>query len=82
MLFTIFTLMILVAWVFFIFSISIVDEILVFISGCILIITGIYLMVNGLDSFNTWVTQSLAVVQIGIGMVSLTAPFEMLGDGW
>lgn len=82
MIFTIFSLITLVAWIFFIFSISVEDEILVFISGCFLIITGIFLMVNGIDSLNNWVTQALAVVQIGLGMISLTVPFNMLGDGW
>lgn len=82
MIFTIFSLIILVAWILFIFSVSIEDYILIFISGCFLILSGIFLMTNGLDNLNNWVTQSLAVVQIGMGMISLTAPFEMLGDDW
>jgi hypothetical protein len=78
--FTILGLMIIIGWIFFLFAFSVEDSILVFISGCILTLVGIYLMVNGIENLNNWLTQALAVIQIGLGMVCLVSPFEVLTE--
>lgn len=68
------SLIIIVMWILFIFSMSMGDDYLIFISCCGLIVVSIYLMVNGLEGVDNWVTKSFAVIQIGIGFLGLLEP--------
>ena len=68
------SLMLLVMWILFIFSSTINDEYLIFISCCGFIILNIYIIVNGLEGINNWVTQAFAVIHIGIGSLGLLEP--------
>jgi len=81
MVISILVLLLIFIWVFFIFSVVSGDEFLVFISSCGLVLIGIFLMVNGIENLNNWVTRMLAFIQLGIGMLGLLEPFVGI-EGW
>jgi len=72
-------LFILIAFIFFIVTLVISDNYLLYFSSIILTLVGIYTMTNGLLNLNDWFTQSLSVVFIGIGMyVMVTSSLNLL----
>lgn len=68
------SLIVLVMWVLFLISIHFENSIFVFIASAGLILVSVYIMVNGLEDINNFVTKGLAVIQIGVGLVGLFAP--------
>jgi hypothetical protein len=74
------SLMFLVMWVLFIFSVNIEDDLFMFIASCGLLLLSTYTMVNGLEGVNSWVTQAFAVINIGVGMVGILGPVYSITD--
>ena len=74
------SLMIIAMWVLFIFAVNVEDDYLVFIASCGLILVSVYLMVNGLEGVDNWVTKSFAVIQIGVGFMGLLSPLMGIID--
>lgn len=68
------SLVVLFMWGLFIFSIYRENEIFIFIASAGLIMVSVYIMVNGLEGVDNFVTKGLSVIQIGIGMMGLFAP--------
>jgi hypothetical protein len=63
-----------VFWALFIASIHFESPIFTFIASCGLILVSVYIMVNGLEDVNNFVTKGFAVIQIGVGLIGLFAP--------
>lgn len=58
-------------WILFIFSIETENDVFLFLSSAGLILVSIYIMVNGLEGVNNFVTQGLATIQIGFGFIGI-----------
>lgn len=68
------SLILIVMWVLFIFGVSKEDDIFIFLSGCGLLLMSVYIMVNGLEGINNFVTRGLAFIQIGVGTLAIFSP--------
>jgi len=68
------SLLLLVMWGFFILAYFTENEIFMFIASAGLILFSVYIMVNGLEGVDNFVTKGLSVIQIGIGIIGLFAP--------
>lgn len=75
------SLILIVMWALFIFGVSKEDDIIIFLAGCGLLLMSIYIMVNGLEGINNWVTRGLAFIQIGVGLLAILAPIINLDRG-
>ncbi len=67
-----------VMWILFIWSVTTENDIFCYIASAGLILVSIYIMVNGLEGVNNYVTQGLAVIQIGVGFIGIFAPLQAL----
>lgn len=74
------SLILLVMWALFIFGVSSENDIFIFIAGCGLLLMSVYIMVNGLEGVNNFVTRGLAVIQIGVGILAVLTPVLNLGE--
>lgn len=74
------SLIILVMWALFVFGVSKEHDILIFLSGCGLLLMSVYIMVNGLEGINNFVTRGLAFIQIGVGTLAILTPVINLGS--
>jgi len=72
------SLLVFVMWVLFIWSVSQDNDIFCYIASAGLILISIYIMVNGLEGVDNFVTKGLAVIQIGIGMIGIFTPLQAL----
>ena len=68
------SLLLIVMWGFYTLAYFTENEIFMFIASCGLILFSVYIMVNGLEGVDNFVTKGLSVIQIGIGMIGLFAP--------
>ncbi len=68
------SLILIVMWVLFIFGVTKEHDIFVFLSGCGLLLMSVYIMSNGLEGINNFVTRGLAVIQIGVGALAVLSP--------
>lgn len=57
------------AIVFFIATLIVDEEFLVYISGVLFLVGGIYIMINGLDNISDWYTRTISYVSLGIGIL-------------
>ena len=74
------SLILIVMWVLFIFGVTKEHDILIFLSGCGLLLMSVYIMPNGLEGVNNFVTQGLAVIQIGVGALAVLSPVLNLNE--
>jgi len=65
----IFFILIGLAILFFIATLFVNEEFFVYISGVLWILSGIYLMINGIDIISDWYSRGVAYVCIGIGFL-------------
>ena len=75
------SLILIVMWALFVFGVSREDDIFIFIAGCGLLLMSVYIMVNGLEGVNNFVTRGLAFIQIGVGTLAVLSPIINL-DKW
>lgn len=68
------SLIVIVMWGLFVFGVSREDDIIIFIGGCGLLLMSVYIMVNGLEGINNFVTRGLAFIQIGVGLLAILSP--------
>ena len=68
------SLLLIVMWGFYTLAYFTENEIFMFIASSGLILFSVYIMVNGLEGVDNFVTKGLSVIQIGIGMIGLFAP--------
>lgn len=68
-------------WALFIFGAAKEQDTLIFLSGCGLLLMSVYIMTNGLEGVNNFVTRGLAFIQIGVGTLSILTPIINL-DEW
>jgi len=61
-------------WALLFFGIHSESDIFIFLSSCGLILLSIYVMVNGLEDVNNFVTRGLALVQLSVGLMGIFAP--------
>lgn len=57
------------ATLFFIATWFVNEEFFVYISGVLFLISGIYVMINGIDIVNDWYSRAIAYVTIGLGLL-------------
>lgn len=72
--------LLLVMWVFFFYSVKMEYTIFIAVAGMGLILFSVYIMANGLEGVDNFVTKGLAVIQIGIGLLGLYSPLYDLND--
>lgn len=75
------SLILIVMWALFVFGVSREDDIFIFIAGCGLLLMSVYIMANGLEGVNNFVTRGLAFIQIGVGTLAVLSPIINL-DKW
>lgn len=75
------SLILIVMWALFVFGVSKEDDIFIFIAGCGLLLMSIYIMINGLEGINNFVTRGLAFIQIGVGLLAILSPLLNLDRG-
>ena len=75
------SLIIIIMWVLFIFGVSQENDIFIFLAGCGLLLMSVYVMVNGLEGVNNFITRGLAFIQIGVGTLAVLSPVLNL-DKW
>jgi len=68
------SLIVIVMWLLFVFGVSREDDIIIFLAGCGLLLMSVYIMVNGLEGINNFVTRGLAFIQIGVGTLAVLSP--------
>jgi len=68
------SLILIMMWALFVFGVSRENDIFIFLSGCGLLLMSVYIMTNGLEGINNFVTQGLAVIQIGVGFLAVLSP--------
>ena len=68
------SLILIVMWALFIFGVASEDDIFIFLAGCGLLLISVYIMVNGLEGVNNFVTRGLAFIQIGVGTLAILSP--------
>ncbi len=73
------SLILIVMWALFIFGVTREDDIFIFLAGCGLLLMSVYIMVNGLEGINNFVTRGLAFIQIGVGTLAILTPVINLG---
>ena len=61
-------------WALFVFGATSENDILIFFSGCGLLLMSVYIMVSGLEGINNFVTRGLAFIQIGVGTLAILSP--------
>lgn len=74
------SLVLIVMWILMLFAIYKENDIFIFIASCGLILVSIYIMANGLEGLDNFVTKGLAVIQIGIGFIGIFSPIYNLRD--
>ena len=74
------SLIVIVMWGLFIFGVCRENDIFVFLAGCGLLLMSVYIMANGLEGINNFVTRGLAFIQIGVGLIAILAPVLNLGS--
>lgn len=74
------SIIIICCWAMYFFSIISESEYLIWLASAGLLVMAVYIMVNGLEGINNWVTVSFAVIQIGAGMIGIVSPYLNLGD--
>lgn len=74
------SLILIVMWGLFVFGVSREDDIFIFIAGCGFLLMSVYIMVNGLEGINNFVTRGLAFIQIGIGFLAILSPIINLRE--
>ena len=74
------SLIVLVMWGLLIFAISKENTIFVYIASAGLILVSIYIMVEGLEGVDNFVTRGLAVIQIGVGFMGIFSPWFSLSE--
>ena len=57
------------AVVFFLATLVVNEEFFVYISGVLFLVSGIYVMINGIDVVNDWYSRSISYVLMGIGLL-------------
>jgi len=57
------------AIIFFISTLIVDEEFLVYISGVLFLVGGIYIMINGLEDINDLYSRTISYVSVGIGML-------------
>ena len=68
-------------FVIFLASLFWADTIFVYLTSMILVLVGIYTMVNGILDLNNWFTQSMSVVFLGVGVyVLVMSSMEAMED--
>ena len=75
------SLIVIVMWLLFVFGVSREDDIIIFLAGCGLLLMSVYIMVNGLEGINNFVTRGLAFIQIGVGTLAVLSPVINLDRG-
>ena len=75
------SLIVIVMWALFVFGVSREDDIIIFLAGCGLLLMSVYIMVNGLEGINNFVTRGLAFIQIGVGTLAVLSPVINLDRG-
>ena len=75
------SLIVIVMWALFVFGVSSENDIFIFLAGCGLLLMSVYIMVNGLEGVNNFVTRGLAFIQIGVGTIAIFTPILNL-DRW
>ena len=68
------SLILIVMWGLFIFGVSKENDLFIFLAGCGLLLMSVYIMANGLEGINNFVTRGLAFIQIGVGLLSILTP--------
>lgn len=72
------SLILIVMWVLFIFGVTREHDMFIFLAGCGLLLMSVYIMPNGLEGINNFVTRGLAVIQIGVGALAVLSPISNL----
>ena len=75
------SLILIVMWVLFIFGVCRENDIFIFLAGCGLLLMSVYIMVNGLEGINNFVTRGLSFIQIGVGLLAILSPVLNLDRG-
>ena len=57
------------AVIFFISTLFVDEEFLVYISGVLFLVAGIYVMINGLEDLNNMYSRAISFVSLGIGLL-------------
>lgn len=73
------SLILIIMWALFAFGATNENDILIFLSGCGLLLMSVYIMPNGLEGINNFVTRGLAFIQIGVGTLAIFSPLINLG---
>jgi len=68
------SLILIMMWALFVFGVYRENDIFIFLSGCGLLLMSVYIMSNGLEGINNFVTQGLSVIQIGVGALAVLSP--------
>ena len=76
MVLSIISLFLIAMWVLFIFAVFSENNYFIFIASAGMILLAVYIMVNGLQGIDNFVTKGVALLHIGIGMIGLFAPLE------
>lgn len=72
----------LLAVIFMILSIFVSEEILLFLSGCLFIVAGIFIMIFGFGDVADFYTRSVSYVAIGIGLLFAIGAYSLKkGEG-
>lgn len=76
-----FFLFFILAWIMFAMFLWQQNQFLIFLSGAFFIVLGMFTLIYGFGNLNNWLTQSIAYIHLGIGlMVLLTAGIRFVGD--
>ena len=68
------SLLLVVMWGLFVLAYFTENEIFMFIASAGLILFSVYIMINGLEGIDNFVTKGLSVIQIGVGLIGIFAP--------
>jgi len=74
------SILLLVMWGLYVLAYFTENEIFMFIAGSGLILFSIYIMINGLEGVDNFVTKGLSIIQIGIGLIGIFAPLWAIND--
>jgi hypothetical protein len=66
---TLLIILISLAVIFFIATLIVNEEFFVYISGVLFLVSGTYIMINGIDIVNDWYSRAISYVLIGIGFL-------------
>ena len=68
------SLLLIAMWVLLFFGIQSESDVFIFLASCGLILLSIYVMVNGLEDVNNFVTRGFALVQLSVALIGIYAP--------